>query len=269
MLACQTLSYAVFDDWQTGVRASGMAGAFTGMAEGLDAIRWNPAGLTGLAGWQVQANVESLSGISGSLNETASLGKNMGRWGGMAASIQQTGSEMEDGQSFVFSHGFGMTDQFSFGYNLNLYRLDRDLSGPAFTGGVDMGLLARVHRRWRIGCFGHNLNHPSLGVETRSELPSGISIGLAYQPLPVLAGSAEASKEPGQTVCYKAGAEFAVKQNVFNLRGGLSNQGRETRYSLGTDITAFGLTAGYAYEGGLQLLPGNHQAGLAYKWNTK
>ncbi|MBI4726153.1 hypothetical protein HY768_02825 [candidate division TA06 bacterium] len=269
VVACQTFSYAVFEDWQTGSRANGMAGAYTGMAYGLDAIRWNPAGLTGLEGWQAQANVESQSGGAGWMNETVSLGKNMGRWGGMALAGQKAGCDWESGQSLTFSNGFSMTDQFSFGYNLNLYRLWQNRLGSAITGGVDVGLLAQVHRKWRIGCFGRNLNHPTLGVETQYELPSSISIGLAYEPLSGLVGSVEASKEPGHTVCYKVGTEFAIKPNVFNLRGGLSSQGREARYSLGTDITAFGLTAGYAYEGEHQPLPGNHQIGLAYKCGPK
>jgi len=267
--AFQNISYAAFDDWQTGCRAKGMAGAFTGIAEGLDAIRWNPAGLTGLAGWQAQANVENRTGISGPANTTASLGKYMGRWGGMALAIQLTGGEPEYDPSFVFAHGFGMTDQFSFGYNLNLYRLDRNLSGPDYAAGVDVGLLARIHRKWRVGCFGHNLNHPSLGTVIPYELPSGIAVGLACQPLSRWMGSAEAVKEPGHTVCYKIGTEWAVKQNILNLRGGLSSQDRVTLYSLGTDITASGLTLGYAYEGGQQTLPGNHQLGLDFKWGAK
>lgn len=260
----QSLTYAAFGDWQTGCRAKGMAGAYTGVAEGLDAILWNPAGLAGLAGWQAQANLDSRTGISGPLNTTASLGKNMGRWGGMALAIQLTGSEQEYDQSFVFAHGFGMTDQFSFGYDLNLYR-----RGTAYAAGVDVGLLARVHRMWRVGCFGHNLNHPSFGTEIPYELSSGIAVGLACQALSSLTVSAGTIKEPGHTACYKIGTEWAVKQNVFNLRGGLSSQGRVTLYSLGTDITAFGLTVGYAYEGGQQELVGNHQLGLDYKWGVK
>ncbi len=265
----QSLTYAAFGDWQTGCRAKGMAGAYTGVAEGLDAILWNPAGLAGLAGWQAQANLGSRTGISGLANTTASLGKNMSRWGGMALAIQLTGSEPEFDQSFVFAHGFGMTDQFSFGYNLNLYRLDRNLPGPAYSAGVDVGLLARVHRLWRVGCFGHNLNHPSFGTKSPYELPSGIAVGLACQPLSSWTGSAETVKEPGHTACYKIGTEWAVKQNVFNLRGGLTHQGRVTLYSLGTDITASGLTLGYAYEGGHQEFSGNHQLGLAYKWRAQ
>lgn len=266
ILAFQTAAHAAFEDWQTGIRANGMAGAYTGMAHGLDAIRWNPAGLTGLEGWQAQAYAKRLWGIAGLMNETASLGRNMGKWGGMALAVQQTGCDLETDQSFTFSHGFGMSEQLSFGYNLNIYRLWQNRFGSAVTGGVDVGLLANVYRKWRIGCFGHNLNHPTFGVETLYELPSYVSIGLAYEPLPGLAGSAEASKEPGYTTCYKVGAEFAVKPEILNLRSGVSNQGSLTLYSVGMDISIKGITVGYAYEGGHQALAGNHQIGLAYKW---
>jgi hypothetical protein len=266
ILAWQTISQAAFEDWQNGIRANAMAGAYTGMAQGLDAVRWNPAGLAELKGWQAQAYAKRLWGIAGLMNESAGLGKDMGKWGGMAVSVQQTGCELETDQSFTFSHGFSMSEQLSFGYNLNLYRLWQNRFGSAITGGVDVGLLARVYRKWRIGCFGHNLNHPSLGVETQYELPSSVAIGLAYEPLPGLAGSVEASKEPGYITCYKAGAEFAVKPEVLNIRSGVSNEGSLTLFSLGMDITITGITVGYAYEGGHQALAGNHQMGLGYKW---
>jgi len=266
VLAWQTISQAAFEDWQNGIRANAMAGAYTGMAQGLDAVRWNPAGLAELKGWQAQAYAKRLWGIAGLINETAGLGKDLGKWGGMAVSVQQTGCELETDQSFTFSHGFSMSEQLSFGYNLNLYRLWQNRFGSTITGGVDVGLLARIYRKWRIGCFGHNLNHPTMGAITQYELPSSVAIGLAYEPLPGLAGSVEASKEPGYTTCYKVGAEFAVKPEIMNIRSGVSNEGSLTLYSLGMDITITEITVGYAYEGGHQALAGNHQMGLGYKW---
>jgi hypothetical protein len=258
--------FAAFEDWQVGARANGMAGAYTAVCSDLDAVRWNPAGLKSLEGWQASVYAKRLWGIAGLMNETFSVGKSLGQWGGVAISAQQVGCDLETDQALTLSHGMQLTEQLSFGYNINAYRLWQNRFGSVMTAGVDVGLLAVVYRKWRVGCFGHNLNHPSLGTETQYDLPSGLSIGMAYQPLPGLLASADASKEPGYVTRYKFGAEFELKPRILNIRGGVFNEGRLTMYSAGLDATVQGFTVGYAYEGGHEALNGNHQIGLVYRW---
>jgi hypothetical protein len=259
-------SFAAFEDWQVGTRANGMAGAYTAVCYDLDAVRWNPAGLRGLESWQASVYAKRLWGIAGLMNETFTIGTSLGKWGGVALSAQQVGCDLETDQAFTFSHGLQLTEQLSFGYNINAYRLWQNRFGSAMTAGVDVGLLAVIYRKWRVGCFGHNLNHPTLGTETEYDLPSGLAVGLAYQPLPGLMASAEAAKDPGYVTRYKFGAEFEVKPNLLNIRGGVFNEGRLTMYSAGMDVSVRGFMVGYAYEGGHEALAGNHQIGLGYEW---
>jgi len=257
---------AAFEDWQVGIRANGMAGAYTSIAGGLDAVRWNPAGLAQLDSWEASAYAKRLWGISGLTNQTAGLGRDFGKWGGAAVSVQQVGCDLESDQTVTLSHGFDLNSQLSFGYNFNFYRIWQQDFGSAMTMGIDVGLLAQVYRTWKIGCFGHNLNHPSLGKIYLYDLPSGVSVGLSYLPFSGVLASAEAGKDVGKITRYKFGAEYGLLQDKLAIRAGILNEGQLTLYNLGLGVTARGILVGYAFEGGHQALPGTHQIGLGYKW---
>lgn len=257
---------AAFEDWQVGIRAAGMSGAYVGVAEGVEAVRWNPAGLASVTGWQSAVYAKRLWGISGLTNQTLSLAAGLGRWGGGALSVQQVGCELETDQAVTLSHGFDLNRQLSFGYNLNFYRLWQQGMGSAITLGADIGLLARIYRSWRMGCFGHNLNHPSLGLDQAYDLPSGVGIGLSHSPFSGVLASVEATKDAGRATRYRIGSEFDLMADRLTLRSGIQTEGQLTLYSAGLEVRARGISVGYAFEGGHQALSGTHQFGLGYGW---
>ena len=193
-------------------------------------------------------------------------GRKFGQWGGAAISAQQVGCDLETDQTVTLSHGFDLNSQLAFGYNFNFYRLWQDRFGSAMTVGIDIGLLAKVYRNWRIGCFGHNLNHPSLGKLYQYDLPSGVGIGLSYTPFSGVLAAVEASKDVGKITRYKIGSEYELWQEKLALRAGVLNEGQLTLYSMGFGVKAKGILVGYAFEGGHQALSGTHQFGLGYKW---
>ncbi len=257
---------AVFEDWQVGIRPNAMAGCYTAVADDIEGVRWNPSGLSGLSGWQAVGYGKRLWGIRGLINSTLTVGRGIGRWGGAAVSLQQVGSDLAKDQNVILSHGFALTDQLSFGYNLNLYRVWQERFESAATGGIDIGLMARVYRKWRVGAFGHNLNHPSLGRLRQYDLPSGVAAGVAYEPFPGILGGAELSKDAGQITRYKVGCEFALLPERVKLRAGLLNEGQLTLYAAGVGVRVGGAMVGYAFEGGHSALNGTHQAGLGFWW---
>ncbi|MBI5805031.1 hypothetical protein HZA73_03195 [candidate division TA06 bacterium] len=257
---------AAFEDWQVGIRANAMSGAYTSIADDIEAVRWNPAGLAQLDSWQASAYAKRLWGVAGLTNQTASLGRSFGKWGGAAVSVQQVGCDLESDQAVTLSHGFGLNDQLSFGYNFNFYRIWQQDFGSAMTLGIDVGMMAKVYRTWKIGCFGHNLNHPSLGKIYQYDLPSGVSAGVSCIPFSGVTASAEAGKDVGKLTRYKFGAEYGLWQDKLALRAGILSEGQLTLYDLGFGVNAGGILVGYAFEGGHQALPGTHQIGLGYKW---
>jgi hypothetical protein len=259
-------SQAAFEDWQSGIRPNGMAGAYTAVADDIEAVRWNPAGLSAIESWQASVYAKKLWGVAGLYNQTLGLGKKVGKWGVVAVSAQQVGCDLETDQTLTLSHGFDLNNQLAFGYNFNFYRLWQDRFGSAMTTGIDIGMLAKVYRNWRVGCFGHNLNHPGFGKISRYELPSGVSVGLSYTPFSGVLASIEAEKEAGRVTRYKVGSEYEFWPKTLNIRAGILNEGQLTLYSMGFEARAKGISVGYAFEGGHQALSGNHQFGLGYRW---
>jgi len=260
---------AVFEDWQVGIRANAMAGAYTAVADDIEAIRWNPAGLAWQSGWQTMVYGKRPWGIKGLTNATASLGRSWGRWGTAGASLQQVGCDWENEQALTLAHGFAMNRQLSFGWGINIYRLWMERFGSAATAGLDIGLLARIYRRWSLGCFGHNLNPPAFGRLYQYDLPSWVSVGIGYQPFPGLLGTAEASKEVGRITRYKFGSEYALSQDRLKLMAGILNEGQLTLYTLGFGLQVRGISVDYAFEGGHEALNGTHQFGLGYRWGGR
>ncbi|MCU0606148.1 MAG: hypothetical protein MUF78_01675 [Candidatus Edwardsbacteria bacterium] len=266
ILGAAAPAFAVFEDWQVGIRPNAMAGCYTAVANDVEGARWNPAGLAELQGWQAVGYGKRLWGIRGLVNSTATAGLAVGRWGGAAVSVQQVGSDLAKDQNLMLAHGFALTDQLSFGYNLNLYRVWQERFGSAMTAGVDVGLLARIYRKWRVGAFGHNLNHPSLGTLREYDLPSGVAVGVSYQPFPGIMGGVELSRDAGYPTRYKFGSEFALVPDRVTLRAGVLNEGQLTLYTAGFGVRLRGIMVGYAFEGGHTALNGTHQAGLGYWW---
>ena len=268
-LAITANAWAAFEDWQVGIRGNALAGAYTAVADDIEAIQWNPAGLSDINGWQASVYGKRLWGIRGLVNGTASIARSWGRWGSAGLSLQQVGSDWEKDQALSLAHGLALQKQLSFGYGINLYRLWQDRFGSAVTAGIDIGLLAKIYRKWRIGCFGHNLNHPSLGTLSQYDLPSWMEVGVAYEPYSGVLGAAGATKEVGRITRYKFGSEFAIVQERLKLRAGVLNEGNLTLYTLGFGVQALGVSVNYAFEGGHEALSGTHQFGLGYRWGGK
>lgn len=266
LLFCAATAFAMFEDWQVGIRPNAMAGCYTAVANDVEGVRWNPSGLAEIKGWQAAGYGKRLWGIRGLVNSTMTVGREFGKWGGAAVSLQQVGSDLAADQNLMLSHGFALTDQLSFGYNLNLYRVWQERFESAMTAGVDIGLMARIYRKWRVGAFGHNLNHPSLGKLREYDLPSGVAVGAAYEPFPGILGGLELSRDAGYVTRYKFGSEFALIPDRIKLRAGLLNEGQLTLYTLGFGVQLRGATVGYAFEGGHAALNGTHQLGLGYRW---
>ncbi|HTY08010.1 MAG TPA: hypothetical protein VMF29_02475, partial [Candidatus Edwardsbacteria bacterium] len=233
---CATSAFAMFEDWQVGIRPNAMAGCYTAVANDVEGVRWNPSGLAELKGWQTVAYAKQLWSVPGLMNQTLTVGRELGRWGGAAVSVQQVGCDVESDQNVMLSHGFNLTDQLAFGYTINGYRLWQQRFGSAITAGIDVGLMARVYRKWRIGASGHNLNHPSLGKLREYDLPSGVAVGVAYEAFPGTLGSLELSKDAGYVTKYKVGCEYSLVADKLKLRGGVSNEGALTLYSMGLGV---------------------------------
>ncbi len=194
---------AVFDDYQPSARARGMGNAYTGYAPDANALFYNPAGLA-------QADTEVKIGFSNLANQkftelkTAMLLSYFPKlWNSRCWHQNVRCKFRSDKSSFEqnFALGYAYTLQkdihstINFGVAANYYRLvfDEDEEGSAF--GLDLGALAILHQRTRLGFAITNINQPTLGDENQNDLPRKLSLGISYVPYDRVVTSLEVKKD--------------------------------------------------------------------------
>ncbi|MBI4396103.1 MAG: PorV/PorQ family protein [Elusimicrobia bacterium] len=242
---------------QPGARPRGMGGAFSAVADDVNALFSNPAGLGGLRHYELTAmnrwyvgditqghvglvvpleNVSSRDvrtfGSFGAYYRFIDYGRLPGR---DAAGNPQSGDGF-NARDGVLALGYGkfISRQLAIGANAKLYGLeiaDQEAKGSAF----DVGLLFRPRvDGWTLSLAGFNFGN-DLRFESEDEkLPKFIVAGISFQPLPERLLLAMDVVDPQDDVVeVKAGAEWWASR-ILALRAG---------YDSGDDIGS-GVTAG-------------------------
>jgi hypothetical protein len=237
LLVVLSLSFGIFEDLESGTRAEGMAGAFTAVADDACAIHYNPAGLSQLHRISVYTYYKLLYGglgenlHNGALNGTIPLPN---RFGTVGISLQDMGFVLDNERCLTVSHGFGLFKDLNFGYSLAGYSIGMKDLGQAFAVGIDVGLHARLYRRWTVGFFAHNLNMPQFGKDDKTYLPRLLDFGIAYTPVTGITSSLDAAKEVGKATRIAFGQEFQIVENLLTLRAGVQTEPVRFSFGLGT-----------------------------------
>ncbi len=271
-----------------GARGSSMAGAVVANSFGVDALYWNPAGLAWLEGTEFMA---SYLPYIADINVTYfAVGKNLEDFGTMALSVKATSiGDMEEtttsypnGTGSVFNptlvvigvtYARAVTTQVNFGLTANYLREDIfqvSASGFAF----DFGFT--YEPRWRgvtlglaIKNYGPDVQFSGSGFETqqgnkplastnaKSELPTSVNLGLAYNFVNQGLNSATLS---GNFVSnnltndfWQGGFEY-VRNERYSLRAGYN-------YSPNDEYLY-----GFALGGGLKFDLGETMLSFDYSW---
>jgi len=256
---------AAFEAWGSGVRPQGMGGAFTAIADDPSAIHWNPAGLAQMERGYVTTFYQRLyGGVDGLHSLSLDLACPL-HWGTVGLSLQEAGFDLDKERAFTFSHGFPLTKDLAFGYNLVLYDLWQERFGSQTAFGLDLSLRATVYKRWQLGCFFHNMNRPEMGNIARYQLPRLLNAGVAYEPFPGVTTSVDLSKEVGYATKVRVGQEFGIIENLLTLRAGVESQPQQfgVRYSAGLGLLVKGVRLDYALVSH-EILPMTHQIALGH-----
>jgi len=188
--------FASFEDLGAGARAVGMGNAFTAVADDVNAMYYNPAGLAGLQIKEVQSSYVNLyQGLSdGSKMYEGSLGyanpiDKIGTFG-----INWQGRQMADFYK-EDTIGIGYAKKISrFQVGLNLKLRQKSFSdnlwisaNPVFGSlrqksvySYDLGLLYRLNAKINFGIFAADLNEPDAGLFSESKIPVLFRAGAAY-----------------------------------------------------------------------------------------
>jgi hypothetical protein len=275
------LGYGAFEDLESGVRAQGLANAYTAVAEGASAIHYNPAGLAHADSLEVSAFYKKLFSIVHNVTLDAVYPTKWGTFGASFQSVSVKGdyteysgvpekpkiveadATLEEDRAITLSHGFGLTSDLSFGYNIVVYSLKQARFGTGWAVGTDVGFLAKLYRRWQLGLFAHNINQPKVGEEVSHGLPRLISAGVAYTPFSGVTTTLDFSKEVGWPTRLAVGQEFPLVQDLLLVRAGV--QSEPFRWSAGFGARWQQAILDYAYASH-EVLPSTHQVGLAFRF---
>lgn len=246
ILVQAALLLAVFDDYIPSARARGLGGAFTGVADDVNAIFFNPAGLT-------YTNNEVMVGFSNLYNQdfsefkSAAAGIKLPRnVGNLAIGARMYDIDFEDEnlmseQLFSAAYAFDLQKDIhstiSLGFTGNYYRLSFDGEETDDAFGLDLGAIALLHGRTKLGFTVTNLSQAVMGDTNQHSLPSKLALGISYVPYDQVTTTIELKKDFARETEFMGGVEarlfepltirFGVHQNpaTWNAGVGLKVQG--------------------------------------------
>ncbi|MCD6087258.1 MAG: hypothetical protein J7K11_04775 [Candidatus Hydrothermae bacterium] len=272
LLMLGNLGAMLFSDINTSPQALGRSGAFVASAEGLEAVHFNPAGLTEISNFEVQTYYKHLySGLSVGLhNASIAVAK---RWKNsvIAFNFQDFGASLKgeyEGRYaedvLTVTYGYSLSKYLRFGTNFSFYHLQEPRFGGTSSFGVDLGIITSIYKSWQMGVFVQNLNAPSIhGDYDNYRLPRFIAFGMSLKPMRNATTEIAVRKEENYPARFMIGQELSLFRGMIGLRGGLLSEGELTKFSFGLDFNKAPLkiTYGMQYDPNLPL---THIIGVSY-----
>lgn len=237
----------LFDDRYPSAQGLGMGGALVAISNDVWAGYYNPAGLAEFKDYEVATSYNMPFGYSFFTNLFLNAGMQLPeKYGAVTASIQSFGvnyggNNLSTEYTATLSHGFYLMNDIhsslSVGYNLKFYHwklaesvgtwdesisdyLDDGLDlGSGSTLGIDVGAQASLYGRTFVGVYLMNMNAPTIGKNTKHDLPQRIVVGAAYKPQSGITSSIAFNKAVGYDTQIEGGFEFQIGE-YFALRLG-------------------------------------------------
>ena len=271
LLLISQISFAgLFDDRYPSAQGLGMGGALVSITNDVWAGYYNPAGLAQFENIEVATSYNLPFGYSFFTNYFLNAGIQLpDEFGAATVSFQSfgvnyLGSDLATENTFAISHGFYLMkdihSSLSIGYNLKLhhwslgesvgswnesagYYNDDGLDlGSASTFGIDVGAQASLYGRTFVGVYLMNMNAPTIGKNTKHDLPQRIVVGAAYKPQSGITSSLAFNKAVGYDTQIEGGFEFQIIE-YFALRLGAATN--PNRISGGFGINFEGMQLDY------------------------
>jgi hypothetical protein len=278
---------ADFNDILTGARPAGMGGAFVALADDVNALYWNPAGLTLSRHMQLGfMNAEELVPTGGSSVGTDFLGWTSGHGEHGAAGLaflRQGLSDILQERTVSLSYGYALNPFTRVGANLKSLALTtrpvgRFFPDPALadssTLGLDLGLIHVVTPQLRFGFLARNIG-ARLGTVLREDVHRTYRLGLAYKFYTELIDEdylwftfdlftkEDIDDQAGVKIRTGVGVEYQVTPWLA-LRAG-ADRGF---FTAGGGVTAFDLSLDYAFEQAREGVGNSQRISLTYRFGS-
>jgi hypothetical protein len=222
--------------------ALAVGGANSATAAGVDAVYCNPAGLAFGKGTQGRIAYDQIYGLSFLSHMSGAAFTSLPKIPhGIAVGVQTLGTRdgghtmASETEAFV-AHGFlvqhDIHSSLAVGYRLKLigYSLGESVAneqgisedlGSAATFGLDVGGVAQLWDRFKIGAAFHNINHPQFGsTVAKRDLPQVFCGGFGYSPYYGVVTSFDVERVISGETQFKGGVNATVVKPL-DLRFGI------------------------------------------------
>lgn len=235
LILISNVAGAAFESRALSVRAEGMGGAFTALADGAGASFYNPAGLAQRTA-RGATSLQEITFLRTHPFDMSELEQNLITYvqptpkGGRGVSYQQfTASNSYKETQLFFGASTNVSKNLCLGANLKQMGLKIDGYGQASKLGIDVGGLYEISPKIKIGIAGFNLNHPL-------EVEKSYNAGLSIRPTQNLLIAIDLEKTERFNSELRFGQELWVTNNLC-LRAGLKKH-TLTQPTLGLGISA-------------------------------
>ncbi|NQT96321.1 MAG: hypothetical protein HQ562_01135 [Candidatus Marinimicrobia bacterium] len=266
----------------TGVEATALAGAVVANPGNSSNLYHNPAGLAEISNFRFRAgsgrvvNIPYLDfGVVVQLPWLGSVGIS-----GQSSKTEYHSTTLSSEQTLSLSNGFDLqadrNSRLMLGYSLHYYSWElgatagvsgdgsdgfASASGNAF--GLDIGFLAVLRGKHRVGAYLKNVNSPQMGVgESSSYLPRRLSVGIAYVPFTRLITSLNMDRLLGENILVKGGIQYALNDLITFRLGAQSNP---NRFGGGIELKVADVGINYSLLNH-PVLPLIHQFGITFAY---
>ncbi len=298
-LSYEVTCWADFEDLGVGARPIGMGNAYTALADDVNAIYYNPAGLAQLDECQFTSGYGKLYW---GLDDGSNLGSGfvgyahpLYHWGTLGAGWLNFGLQgLYQENSFIFSYGNSLKKRLLAGLNLKLlYKkygktletenalIDGgpEVSGerdPVFSKGysktgfsTDLGLLYKFNREYSLGLALTDINQPHMDLkDNKSRVPIGVRSGFLYNS-DFLTFALDTTFRNGDVNVY-SGVEKWFLNRTFGVRAGLGVGSRSfSNLALGASYTKYLFQFDYAFLyplSGIRDTYGSHRISLTLRF---
>jgi len=236
-----------------GARPMSMGETFVAVADDINAIYWNPAGLPTLDHLGINSMHSNLfsSDIGNNYLALCIPGFEKTSFGVDWMNIDFGDNEFEYGKNkFNFSFGYQPYDRLSVGVNVKYIAMNmgiKEVSHDSFSGwGGDLGLLYRLYPKLKLGLMIHDITNTALNRIKGSIYKRNVRIGAAYQLFSNLLIATDLDDR------LHLGTEWWPFKRLLALRGGIqqdfySDERMIFSFGLGLDIPFWGQRLRFDY----------------------
>jgi len=212
---------------KTGARPLGMS-AFAAVADDINAICWNPAGLTLLQSQEATASYAPVYGDAEIVQNYLAYAYPTGKWGtfGINLSYLDYGDmdwrDVEGSDLGVFSrsdysvyasYGMRLIESLSLGVSLGTTSVSMDSVDDSATGvGIDFGLLYTIASRASIGFYLENIGGVSASDReiARQKIRTGAAVSVLDRPDMGLILALDVEEQQGKLDTLYSGVEWSI-----------------------------------------------------------